>query len=181
MVPVPVSDVDRAKDFYVEQVGFNLDIDRWVADDLRVVQLTPPGSACSIHLTTGKALPGTLQGLLLVVPDVDAARAELAERGVEVSEVVHYENGSPVTGRGEDWNSFVLFSDLDGNSWAVQERSRRAAPHLPRLDDCVAQGPPELGHHLGDRALGEQVGGEPDLADDASSGVHFQRPQQTVG
>ena len=119
VVPVCVSDVDRAKQFYAEQVGFHLDFDRWVSDEHRVVQLTPPGSGSSIQLKPGET---RLDGLQLVVGDVDAAGAELAERGVDVSKVMHFENGVRLQGRGEDWNSFVFFSDPDGNAWVVQER-----------------------------------------------------------
>jgi catechol 2,3-dioxygenase-like lactoylglutathione lyase family enzyme len=113
LVLVPVSDVDRAKAFYTEKVGFNADHDHQVTDELRFVQLTPPGSACSIALGTGLTggmSPGSVQGLQLVVPDIHAARAELVERGVEVSEVQDF-----------DWGSFVFFSDPDGNGWAVQQ------------------------------------------------------------
>ena len=112
LVAVPVSDVDRAKGFYTNQAGFNPDHDHRVSDEIRFVQLTPPGSACSIALGTGvtDAAPGSMQGLQLVVEDIEAARAELAERGVEVSEVQKF-----------DWGSFVFFRDPDGNGWAVQE------------------------------------------------------------
>ena len=112
LVAVPVSDVDRAKRFYTEQVGFNADQDNQVSDDLRFVQLTPPGSACSIALGTGltDAQPGSVTGLQLVVSDIDAAHAQLAERGVEVSEVQDF-----------PWGRFVFFADPDGNRWAVQQ------------------------------------------------------------
>jgi predicted enzyme related to lactoylglutathione lyase len=112
LVAVPVSDVDRAKSFYVDKVGFNADHDHRVSDEIRFVQLTPPGSACSIALGTGLVgtPPGSAQGLQLVVSDIDAARAELVERGVDVSEVQKF-----------DWGSFVFFSDPDGNGWAVQQ------------------------------------------------------------
>ena len=112
LVQVPVSDVDRAKDFYTEKVGFNADHDHMVSDEIRFVQLTPPGSDCSIALGTGLSgmRPGSVQGLQLVVPDVKAARAELADRGVAVSEVQEF-----------PWGSFVFFSDPDGNGWAVQQ------------------------------------------------------------
>ena len=112
LVQVPVSDVDRAKDFYVEKVGFHADHDHQVSDELRFVQLTPPGSACSIAFGTGvtDAAPGSVKGLQLVVPDADAARAELLERGVEVGEVQEF-----------DWGRFVFFADPDGNAWSVQE------------------------------------------------------------
>jgi catechol 2,3-dioxygenase-like lactoylglutathione lyase family enzyme len=112
LVQVPVSDVDRAKAFYTEKAGFVLDHDHQVSEELRFVQLTPPGSGCSIALGTGlaKMRPGSVEGLQIVVPDIQAARAELAERGVEVSEVQEF-----------DWGSFVFFSDPDGNGWAVQQ------------------------------------------------------------
>lgn len=111
LVAIPVSDVDRAIAFYTEQAGFNLDHDHKVTDDLRFVQLTPLGSACSITIGKGitTAQPGSVQGVQMVVSDIDAARAELVERGVDVSEVQKY-----------DWGSFVFFSDPDGNGWAVQ-------------------------------------------------------------
>ncbi len=116
LVAVPVTDVDRAKTFYTEKVGFNADHDHRVSDEIRFVQLTPPGSACSIALGTGlvASRPGSVQGLQLVVSDVNAAREELAERGVEVSEVQEF-----------DWGSFVFFSDPDGNGWAVQQLPAR--------------------------------------------------------
>jgi predicted enzyme related to lactoylglutathione lyase len=111
LIQVPVSDVDRAKDFYVNKVGFNDDHDHQVNDEIRFVQLTPPGSACSIALTTGAHVmkPGTIDGLQLVVDDADAARAELDERGVEVSDVQDF-----------PWGRFVFFKDPDGNGWALQ-------------------------------------------------------------
>jgi predicted enzyme related to lactoylglutathione lyase len=111
LVQVPVSDVDRAKTFYTEKAGFNADHDHRVSDELRFVQLTPPGSACSIALGTGLSdkPPGSAQ-LQLVVSDIHAARAELADRGVEVSEVQEF-----------PWGAFVFFADPDGNSWAVQQ------------------------------------------------------------
>src|SRR5262245_49713342 len=109
---MPVSDVDRAKAFYVDQVGFTLDHDHAVSDAVRFVQLTPPGSACSIALGKGvtDAPPGSVQGMQMVVPDIGAAHAELDERGVDVSDVQVF-----------PWGSFVFFSDPDGNKWAVQE------------------------------------------------------------
>lgn len=119
VVPVSVADVDRAKAFYDEQLGFHLDLDHRVSDDLRIVQLTPPGSASSIQLTVGDT---RLEGLQLVVDDVDAARSELAERGVDVTPVMHFEDGVRLEGRGGDWNSFVFFADPDGNTWVIQER-----------------------------------------------------------
>jgi catechol 2,3-dioxygenase-like lactoylglutathione lyase family enzyme len=124
LVVVPVTDVDRAKRFYGEQLGFVVDHDSRITDDMRVVQLTPPGSACSIAIGTGlvQTPPGSVEGLQLVVPDLDAARARLVEQGVEVSQVQHYEGPNRVDGRGGRWNSFVFFNDPDGNQWAIQER-----------------------------------------------------------
>jgi catechol 2,3-dioxygenase-like lactoylglutathione lyase family enzyme len=112
LVAIPVSDVDRAKAFYVDQVGFNPDQDHTVGDDLRFVQLTPRGSGCSIAIGTGltDATPGSVQGMQMVVPDIHAAHTELTERGVEVSDVQEY-----------PWGSFVFFNDPDGNKWAVQQ------------------------------------------------------------
>jgi catechol 2,3-dioxygenase-like lactoylglutathione lyase family enzyme len=112
LVAIPVSDVDRAKAFYVDQAGFVADHDHQLGDDLRFVQLTPPGSACSIAIGTGlsDAAPGSVEGMQIIVPDIHAAHAELAERGVEVSEVQEF-----------PWGSFVFFSDPDGNRWAVQQ------------------------------------------------------------
>jgi predicted enzyme related to lactoylglutathione lyase len=112
VVQVPVSDVDRAKTFYTKKAGFNADHDHRVSDAIRFVQLTPPGSACSIALGTGLGdmRPGAVLGLQLVVSDIHAARAELVVRGVDVSEVQEF-----------DWGSFVFFSDPDGNGWSVQQ------------------------------------------------------------
>jgi catechol 2,3-dioxygenase-like lactoylglutathione lyase family enzyme len=112
LIAVPVSDVDRAKAFYVDQVGFNADHDHTVSDEIRFVQLTPPGSACSIAFGRGIATtaPGSLQGLQVVVEDIEAARAALVDGGVEVTEVQDF-----------PWGRFVFFSDPDGNGWAVQE------------------------------------------------------------
>jgi catechol 2,3-dioxygenase-like lactoylglutathione lyase family enzyme len=128
VVPVPVSDVDNAKRFYSEQVGFVVDLDTQIGDGMRLVQLTPPGSGCSIHLSTGilNVQPGVLEGLQLVVSDIEAARAELDEQGVEVSPVKHMDDGGVwVEGRGGGWNSFVFFSDPDGNGWVLQEHPAR--------------------------------------------------------
>lgn len=112
LVQVPVSDVDRAKAFYTEQAGFSADHDHTVSEEIRFVQMTPPGSACSIAIGTGLSdmEPGSVQGLQMVVPDIEAAREQLAERGVEVSEIQKF-----------DWGSFVFFRDPDGNGWAVQQ------------------------------------------------------------
>jgi catechol 2,3-dioxygenase-like lactoylglutathione lyase family enzyme len=112
LVAVPVSDVDRAKAFYTEKVGFIADHDHLISDQLRFVQLTPPGSACSISIGVGlvDSAPGSLKGLQLVVSDIEAAHDELLQRGVEVSDVQDF-----------PWGRFVFFSDPDGNSWAVQQ------------------------------------------------------------
>jgi predicted enzyme related to lactoylglutathione lyase len=112
LVAVPVSDVDRAKAFYTDKAGFVVDHDHRVSDEVRFIQLTPLGSACSITIGTGitEMEPGTMKGLQLVVSDIDTARAELVERGLEVSEIQRF-----------PWGSFVFFSDPDGNSWAVQD------------------------------------------------------------
>jgi catechol 2,3-dioxygenase-like lactoylglutathione lyase family enzyme len=120
VVVVPVTDADRAKRFYADQTGFHVDFDTWVADGMRVVQLTPPGSGCSIVIGVGiaKAEPGSLQGVQLVVPDIEKARAQLVERGVDVSEIKRLD--------ARDGGAFVFFSDPDGNGWAVQEIRARA-------------------------------------------------------
>jgi predicted enzyme related to lactoylglutathione lyase len=112
LIQVPVSDIDRAKSFYVDQVGFNDDHDHQFSDEIRFVQLTPPGSGCSISFTTGghEMEPGSLEGLQLVVEDANAVHAELKERGVEVSDVTDM-----------PWGRFVFFSDPDGNKWSVQQ------------------------------------------------------------
>jgi predicted enzyme related to lactoylglutathione lyase len=127
LVVVPVSDVDRAKSFYADQVGFAVDHDTRVSDEMRIVQLTPRGSGCSIAIGTGlgSTPPGSAQGMQLVVSDIAAARAELVERGVEVSPVQHFDGPNRVEGPGGDWNSFLFFSDPDGNGWSVQQRPAR--------------------------------------------------------
>jgi predicted enzyme related to lactoylglutathione lyase len=111
LVAIPVTDVDRAKAFYVDQVGFVADHDHVVSDEMRFVQLTPPGSACSIAMGIGitEAKPGSVEGVQLVVADIDAAHASLSERGVDVSEIQHF-----------PWGDFVFFADPDGNRWSVQ-------------------------------------------------------------
>ncbi|WP_310717882.1 VOC family protein [Streptomyces lydicus] len=125
LVPVPVLDVERAKRFYSEQMGFVVDHDMCVGDEARIVQLTPPGSGCSIVIGAGAGVttvpPGSVQGLQLVVSDIAAARAELVERGVPAGPVQHVEDGAMAEGPGGAWNSFVYFSDPDGNGWALQE------------------------------------------------------------
>jgi catechol 2,3-dioxygenase-like lactoylglutathione lyase family enzyme len=116
LVQVPVSDIDRAKAFYVEKLGFNADHDHQVSDALRFVQLTPPGSACSIALTSGAhhMNPGAIEGLQMVVDDAEASRLQLAERGVAVSDVQAF-----------PWGSFVFLKDPDGNGWALQAMTHR--------------------------------------------------------
>jgi catechol 2,3-dioxygenase-like lactoylglutathione lyase family enzyme len=122
VVPVPVSDIDRAKRFYADQLGFVVDLDVNFPG-MRLVQLTPVGSGCSIHLNSAINMPpGVLEGLQLIVDDIEAARAELVGRGLEAGPVQHMEDGAWVDGKGGDWNSFVFFSDPDGNGWALQER-----------------------------------------------------------
>src|SRR5689334_24729571 len=116
LIPVPVTDVDRAKAFYTEKIGFHADFDQQVREDLRFVQLTPAGSACSIVIGVGITTmqPGSLEGLLMVVADVQAVREELLKRGAEVSEVDV-----------QDWGHFVYFSDPDGNRWSLQQLPHR--------------------------------------------------------
>jgi catechol 2,3-dioxygenase-like lactoylglutathione lyase family enzyme len=123
---VPVSDVDRAKEFYVEKVGFTLDVDSEPGEGLRVVQMTPPGSSCSITIGVGitEAEPGSLWGMHLVTPDLEAAREELLSRGVDVSDYFHFEAGERLPGLDPDrgrYASFASFSDPDGNTWLLQE------------------------------------------------------------
>ena len=116
LIQIPVSDIDRAKTFYVEKAGFNADEDHQVTDELRFVQLTPPGSACSIALTSGahQMRPGSIEGLQMVVDDAEASRKALEDRGVEVSDVQVF-----------PWGSFVFFNDPDGNGWALQAMTHR--------------------------------------------------------
>jgi predicted enzyme related to lactoylglutathione lyase len=132
LIVVPVSDVDRSKAFYLERAGFALDVDHRAGDDFRVVQFTPPGSACSIALMENGAAAGSAKGLHLVVTDIDAARAELVARGVEVGEPFHFEleTGAQSSGpdpKHADYNSFLTFDDPDGNQWMVQEVGRAAS------------------------------------------------------
>jgi predicted enzyme related to lactoylglutathione lyase len=116
LVAIPVTDADRAKAFYVDQAGFNADHDHRVSDEMRFIQLTPPGSACSITIGDGitDAEPGSVKGMQLVVEDIETAHAELSGRGVDVSDVQEF-----------PWGRFVFFSDPDGNAWAVQEIQRQ--------------------------------------------------------
>src|SRR4051794_30468407 len=117
LIAVPVSDVDRAKSFYTEKAGFNADHDHTVSDEMRFVQITPPGSACSIAFGKGisESEPGSLQGLQVVVDDIEAAHADLSSRGVEVGDIQDF-----------PWGRFVFFTDPDGNGWAVQQPNRPA-------------------------------------------------------
>jgi len=124
LVIVPVSDVDRAKAFYIDGVGFGLDVDHSAGDDFRIVQLTPPGSACSITLMRNPTSAGSLNGLHLIVSDIDEARSELSARGVDVSELYHFGAGGQEAGpdpKRRDYGTFFSFSDPDGNGWLVQE------------------------------------------------------------
>lgn len=124
MIPVPVTDVDRAKVFYANKLGFPVDVDHADGDAFRFVQLTPPGSGCSIGFGIGisEMKPGELRGVQLVVEDIQRARDELVGRGVDATPVYHFEGGKRVDGPGDRWNSFVSFSDPDGNHWVLQER-----------------------------------------------------------
>jgi catechol 2,3-dioxygenase-like lactoylglutathione lyase family enzyme len=117
LIAIPVSDVDRAKHFYTEKLGFHADHDHTVSEQIRFVQLTPPGSACSIAIGRGltQAQPGSVQGLQVVVADIEAAREQLVSAGVQASEIQDF-----------PWGSFVFFSDPDGNGWAVQQVQPRA-------------------------------------------------------
>jgi uncharacterized protein YndB with AHSA1/START domain/catechol 2,3-dioxygenase-like lactoylglutathione lyase family enzyme len=124
MIPVPVTDVDRAKDFYANKVGFPVDFDHANGDAFRIVQLTPPGSGCSIGfgINVSQMKPGELKGIQIVVDDIQKAREELVGRGVEASPVFHFGEGGQTDGPGEGWNSFVSFDDPDGNHWVLQQR-----------------------------------------------------------
>jgi catechol 2,3-dioxygenase-like lactoylglutathione lyase family enzyme len=132
LVILPVTDIDRAKAFYTEQLGFNLDVDHDISEDFRVVQMTPPGSACSITIGRGMttATPGSYMGTHLVVQDIEAARKLLVDRGVDVSEIFHFDQGQRTPGvdpQHATYNSFANFSDLDGNGWVLQEVNYRPA------------------------------------------------------
>ena len=130
LVIIPVSDVDRSKAFYVDQLGFNLDVDHQVSDEFRVVQMTPPGSACSITIGKGltDAAPGSYRGIHLCVDDIEAARDELVGRGVDVGAIRHFVGGEWKPGPDPDhrrYNSFADFSDPDGNTWVLQEAKKQ--------------------------------------------------------
>lgn len=134
VIILPVADIDRAMAFYTDRLGFKLDVDHRAGDTFRVVQLTPRGSACSISMVAGSpspssSPPGSVKGLHLVVPDIEAAHAELVERGAEISEIFHFEAGGQMPGpdpERSDYGSFISFSDPDGNGWLVQEVGRAA-------------------------------------------------------
>jgi catechol 2,3-dioxygenase-like lactoylglutathione lyase family enzyme len=141
---VPVTDVERAKDFYGDKLGFNVDTDAQLSDDFRVVQLTPPGSGCSIMLMSQGAqmAPGTLKGVQLVVPDLRATREELAERGVGVSEVLVMAGGAPRPAGPDDqldYQGYVFFEDPDGNGWGIQQLSQSLEERQAAL--AAADGP----------------------------------------
>ncbi len=123
LVVVPVTDVDRAKHFYNEVLGFHVDVDDSPNEHFRIVQMTPTGSACSITIGKGmtKMVPGTLEGLQICVADIEAAHAELSARGAPLSSIQHHDGTGFVDGKGGDWNSFIFFTDPDGNGWAIQE------------------------------------------------------------
>jgi catechol 2,3-dioxygenase-like lactoylglutathione lyase family enzyme len=129
VIPIPVTDMDRAKAFYTEKAGFTLDLDDEVAPGMRIIQMTPPGSRCSIAMLKGMPAfpgekvmsPGTLHGLQVCVTDIQAAREELVGRGVDVSPIRHVGATGWEEGKGDTWNSFMSFADPDGNGWVVQE------------------------------------------------------------
>ena len=124
LIVIPAADVDEMKAFYIDNAGFRLDVDHRAGEDFRVVQLTPVGSACSITLMRNTDAAGSIQGLQIVVSDIDAAWAELAGRGMDVSDIFHFEEGKQLPGPDParaDFNSFLSFSDPDGTGWIVQE------------------------------------------------------------
>ncbi|RTL64532.1 MAG: VOC family protein [Pseudonocardiaceae bacterium] len=125
VIVLPVADVGRSRKFYADRLGFTVDVDREVREGTHIVQVTPPGSACSVTFGTGlsESEPGSVKGLQLVVADIEAAHAFLVEHGVDTTEVRHVdETGTWAPGKGGPWNSFCFFDDPDGNSWAVQEQ-----------------------------------------------------------
>jgi catechol 2,3-dioxygenase-like lactoylglutathione lyase family enzyme len=123
VITVPVTDPDRAKRFYADQLGFHVDVDAEPAPGVRVIQMTPQGSGCSVTIAMGltEAKPGSLQGVQICVGDIEAAHAQLTERGVEVSPIRNMGANGWQDGKGDDWNSFLFFQDPDGNGWTVQE------------------------------------------------------------
>ena len=124
VIVLPVTDLDRSKHFYADQCGFAVDLDHQASESMRLIQMTPPGSGCSISIGTGitDAEPGSVRGIQIVVDDIDAAQAFLRANGVDVGSIQHFEDGAWVDGKGGPWNSFVRFSDPDGNGWVLQER-----------------------------------------------------------
>ena len=124
VVVIPVTDLDRAKHFYADQCGFVVDLDHQATESIRLIQMTPPGSGCSITIGSGitDAEPGSVRGIQITVDDVDEARAHLIANGVEAGPVQHFTDGVWSDGKGGPWNSFVRFSDPDGNGWVLQER-----------------------------------------------------------
>lgn len=132
LIVLPVSDMDRAKAFYMDQVGFDLLVDHRAGEDFRVIQLVPPGSACAIALMRNGEMPaGSLHGLHLIVRDIEAARSELVGRGVDASELFHFDQGGQQSGpdpERADYNTFLSFKDPDGNTWLVQEVKARSHP-----------------------------------------------------
>jgi catechol 2,3-dioxygenase-like lactoylglutathione lyase family enzyme len=124
VIPVPVTDVERGKAFYADRLGFAVDLDVEIAPGRRLIQVTPPGSGCSMHLGNGnaEASAGPIRGLQLVVSDIKAARAHLVGAGVDGTSVRHFADGAWLDGHGGRWNAFVFFDDPDGNGWVIQER-----------------------------------------------------------
>jgi predicted enzyme related to lactoylglutathione lyase len=124
LVVLPVSDMDRAKSFYSDKIGFNVDVDHRAGETFRVIQVTPPGSSCSVTLMRNEAAAGSVQGLHLIVSDIEAARSELADRGAEISDFFHFDSGGQVAGLDPNrasYGSYFSFTDPDGNGWLVQE------------------------------------------------------------
>ena len=140
VVVVPVSDVDRAKAFYADQLGFHVDVDDSPSEQVRIVQMTPPGSGCSVTIGKGiaKMEPGSLKGLQLCVGDIEAAHALLTSRGAPISSIQHHDGTGFVDGNGGEWNSFFFFDDPDGNSWAVQESPTVRAAEAAAAETATA-------------------------------------------
>lgn len=124
VIVVPVSDIDRAKSFYADGLGFKVDLDHAISDTMRIVQMTPPGSSCSVTVGLGLSpvAPGSPQGVQFIVPEIDAALATLERAGAEDSGITHFEGSERVPGRRGPWNTFISFRDPDGNGWVIQER-----------------------------------------------------------
>lgn len=124
VIVIPVTDVDRSKHFYADQCGFVVDLDHQATASIRMVQVTPPGSGCSVTFGTGitDAEPGSVRGIQIVVDDIEAAWAHLVDHGIDAGQIQHFIDGAWIDGKGGPWNSFVRFSDPDGNGWVLQER-----------------------------------------------------------